>query len=167
MTTTSSASTATITQAADGLTVHLPGEDPDRLYAESPTAFFFKDFDGHVNFQLDADGDVTSGTFHDQDGQMASITRHRIQITLPDEILDRYVGTYNVAGTEATITRSAEGLTAALPDGDVQLYPETTTRFFVKEVDAQVLFQVDGEGHPTGAFLYQTGQDPISITVER
>ena len=69
--------TATITQAADGLTVHLPGEEPDRLYAESPTVFFFKDFDGHVNFQLDADGDVTSGTFHDQDGQMASITRHR------------------------------------------------------------------------------------------
>ena len=58
-------------------------------------------------------------------------------------------------------------LTAALPDGAVQLYPETTTRFFVKEVDAQVLFQVDGDGHPTGAFLYQTGQDPISITVER
>ena len=167
VTTTSSASTATITQAADGLTVHLPGEEPDRLYAESPTAFFFKDFDGHVNFQLDADGDVTSGTFHDQDGQMASITRHRIQITLADEVLDRYVGTYNVDGTEATITRSAEGLTAALPDGAVQLYPETTTRFFVKEVDAQVLFQVDGDGHPTGAFLYQTGQDPISITVER
>ena len=82
VTTTSSASTATITQAADGLTVHLPGEEPDRLYAESPTVFFFKDFDGHVNFQLDADGDVTSGTFHDQDGQMASITRRRIQITL-------------------------------------------------------------------------------------
>ena len=159
--------TATITQAADGLTVLLPGEEPDRLYAESPTVFFFKDFDGHVNFQLDADGDVTSGTFHDQDGQMASITRHRIQITLPDEVLDRYVGTYDVDGTEATITRTAEGLTAALPDGEAQLYPETTTRFFVKEVDAQVLFQVDGEGHPTGAFLYQNGQDPISITVER
>ena len=145
----------------------LPGEDPDRLYAESPTVFFFKDFDGHVNFQVDANGDVTSGTFHDQDGQMASITRHRIQITLPDEILDRYVGTYDVGGTEATITRSAEGLTAALPDGEAQLYPETTTRFFVKEVDAQVLFQVDGEGNPTGAFLYQNGQDPISITVGR
>lgn len=159
-------SIATITQAADGLTVHLPGEEPDRLYAESPTVFFFKDFDGHVNFQLDADGDVTSGTFHDQDGQMASITRHRIQITLPDEILDRYVGTYDVDGTKATITRTAEGLTAALPDGEAQLYPETTTRFFVKEVDAQVLFQVDAEGHPTGAFLYQNGQDPISITVE-
>ena len=159
--------TATITQAADGLTVLLPGEEPDRLYAESPTVFFFKDFDGHVNFQLDANGDVTSGTFHDQDGQMASITRRRVQITLADEILDRYVGTYDVDGTKATITRTAEGLTAALPDGEAQLYPETTTRFFVKEVDAQVLFQVDGDGHPTGAFLYQNGQDPISITVER
>ena len=82
-------------------------------------------------------------------------------------MLDRYVGTYNVDGTEATITRSAEGLTAALPDGAAQLYPETTMRFFVKEVDAQVLFRVDSGGHPTGAFLYQNGQDPISITIER
>ena len=157
--------TATITQAADGLTVHLPGEDPERLYAESPTEFFFKGFDGRVNFRLDANGDVTSGTFHDQDGQMVPITRHRHQVTLVDEVLDRYVGTYNVDGTDATITRSADGLTAALPDGAVQLYPETTTRFFVKEIDAQVLFQVNSDGHPTGAFLYQAGEDPISITV--
>ena len=120
-----------------------------------------------MNFQLDADGNVTSGTFHDQDGQMATITRHRDPITLPDEVLDRYVGTYNVAGTDATITRSAEGLTAALPDTTVELYPETPTRFFVKEVDAQVLFQVDGEGRPTGAVLYQAGEDPISIKVAR
>ena len=159
--------TATITQVADGLIVHLPGEDPERLYAESPTSFFFKDFEGRVNFQLDANGDVTSGTFHDQDGQMVPIARHRHQVTLADEVLDRYVGTYNVDGTDATITRSAEGLTAALPDGAVQLYPETTTRFFVKEIDAQVLFQVDGDGHPTGAILYQAGEDPISITVAR
>ena len=159
--------TATITQSANGLTVHLPGEDPERLYAESPTAFFFKDFDGRVNFRLDADGNVTSGTFHDQDGQMATIARHRDQITLPDEVLDRYVGTYNVAGARATITRSAVGLTAALPDTTVELYPETPTRFFVKEVDAQVLFQIDGEGRPTSAVLYQAGEDPISIKVTR
>jgi hypothetical protein len=130
-------------------------------------AFFFKDVDGRVSFQLDADGEVTSGTFHDQDGQMASIARHRLQVTLADEVLDRYVGTFNVAGIDATIIRSAEGLTAVLPDGAVQLYPETSTRFFVKEVDAQVLFQVDGDGHPTAAILYQAGQDPISITVAR
>ena len=159
--------TASITQSANGLTVHLPGEDPERLYAESPTAFFFKDFDGRVNFRLDADGNVTSGTFHDQDGQMATIARHRDQITLPDDVLDRYVGTYNVAGARATITRSVVGLTAALPDATVELYPETPTRFFVKEVDAQVLFQIDGEGRPTSAVLYQAGEDPISIKVTR
>lgn len=159
--------TATITQSADGLTVNLPGEDPDRLYAQSPTDFFFKTFEGRVNFQLDADGYVTSGTFHDQDGQMASVTRQRHQITLPDEVLDRYVGAYDVAGAVTIITRSGEGLTAALPDGPVQLYPETATRFFVKEVDAQVLFKTNSQGHPTGAFLYQAGQDQISIKRSR
>jgi D-alanyl-D-alanine-carboxypeptidase/D-alanyl-D-alanine-endopeptidase len=157
--------TATITQAAEGLTVRLPGEKPIRLYAESPNTFFFTDFEGRVNFELDANGDVTSGTFHDQDGQMSSIARHRRQVTLTDDVLDRYVGTYNVAGTDATITRSAEGLTAVLPDGPIELYPETTTRFFVKEVDAQVLFQIDADGRPTGAFLYEAGQDPVSIAV--
>ena len=40
-----------------------------------------------------------------------------------------------------------------------RLWPETTTAFFVKEVDAQVTFVRDADGTVTGLVIHQNGED--------
>jgi CubicO group peptidase (beta-lactamase class C family) len=54
----------TITRAPEGLVVDVPGDDPDRLYAETRTRFFFKDMEAHVVFKRNG----KSAVLH-QDGQ--------------------------------------------------------------------------------------------------
>ena len=93
----------------------------------------------------------------------------RRQIMLPSKVLARYVGIYDVAGTNVTITRSAQGLTAHVPDqGTVRLYAETKTKFFLTvpdaqfflgAVDADITFQLDSEATVTGFILRQDGQE--------
>jgi D-alanyl-D-alanine-carboxypeptidase/D-alanyl-D-alanine-endopeptidase len=48
----------TITHEPEGLVVHVPGEDPNRLYAETRTRFFFKDMEAHVVFRRNGAGAV-------------------------------------------------------------------------------------------------------------
>ncbi|MCX6573582.1 MAG: DUF3471 domain-containing protein, partial [Candidatus Aminicenantes bacterium] len=42
---------------------------------------------------------------------------------------------------------------------EVELFPESETRFFLKVVDAQVDFIVDASGRVTGLMLHQGGRD--------
>jgi hypothetical protein len=81
------------------------------------------------------------------------------KVTLAPEILERYVGIYDVDGTRVKVTQSAEGLSAELPDGTMHLYAESDTEFFVRTADAQVDFQVDSRGSATGALLQLDGEE--------
>jgi serine-type D-Ala-D-Ala carboxypeptidase/endopeptidase len=93
----------------------------------------------------------------------------RRQIMLPSKVLARYVGVYDVEGTNVTITRSAQGLIAHAPgQGTVRLYAQTKTKFFLSvpdaqfflgAVDADVTFQLDSEGTATGFVLRRDGQE--------
>ena len=41
----------------------------------------------------------------------------------------------------------------------IELFPESETRWFLKVVDAQVEFQLDGTGQVTGLILTQGGKN--------
>jgi serine-type D-Ala-D-Ala carboxypeptidase/endopeptidase len=41
----------------------------------------------------------------------------------------------------------------------VRLWPESETRFFLKDVDAQITFERDAAGAATGLVLHQDGRD--------
>lgn len=84
----------------------------------------------------------------------------RKAITLPPEVLDRYVGVYQLPGMRVTITRTPTCLVAE-PEGQTaeRLYPETKTAFFLKTLDAQVIFRLDAGGKVTGLVLRQGGMD--------
>ncbi|HEX8157711.1 MAG TPA: serine hydrolase [Solirubrobacteraceae bacterium] len=105
--------------------------------------------------------------FHALDASLAlSPSPWPKEVKLPAQVLQRYVGVYDYAGTRVTITRSPQGLTVNIP-GEIpeRLYAESKTKFFVKLVDAQVTFRSDSNGRVTGAAVHQNGQTIVAKKV--
>lgn len=74
--------------------------------------------------------------------------------------LDALVGVYRLAPTFAIeVTRLGDRLIAqATNQPRFRMWPESPTRFFVKEVDAQLSFELDTAGRATRLTLHQNGQ---------
>jgi len=81
-------------------------------------------------------------------------------IQLKPEILDRYVGRYQLApGAFFNLRRDGSRLLAQLTGQSyIEIYPESETNFLYKVVDAQITFHVAG-GRTTELVLHQTGID--------
>jgi hypothetical protein len=47
-----------------------------------------------------------------------------------------------------------------------QLFPEGARKFFLKEVDAQLTFEIDTQGKATAAILHQNGRDVTAKRIE-
>ena len=85
----------------------------------------------------------------------------RTEIDVRPEILQRYVGRYQLAPNfilEVTFKDNAL-YAQATNQPMVRLWPESETSFFLKEVDAQVDFVRDAQGNATGLVLHQNGQN--------
>lgn len=83
------------------------------------------------------------------------------EIALAPAVLDRYVGDYELAPNfHIVVTRDGNALFGQ-PTGQskVQLFAEKEDAFFLKVVDAQIVFTMDSSGTVTGMVLKQNGQD--------
>jgi len=83
------------------------------------------------------------------------------EITLSPDVLDRYVGEYELAPQfHIIVTRDGNALYGQPTGQDkVQLFPEKEDEFFLKVVDAQIVFTKDSSGKVTGMVLKQNGQE--------
>ena len=83
------------------------------------------------------------------------------EITLAPEVLDRYVGEYELAPNfHIVVTREGAALFGQPTGQDkVQLFAEQEDLFFLKVVDAQIAFTKDSSGNVTGMVLKQNGQE--------
>ncbi len=86
--------------------------------------------------------------------------KERAVIQLKPEILDRYVGRYELApGAHFSLRRDGSRLLAQLTGQSyLEIFPESETNFFYKVVDAQITFHVAG-GRTTELVLHQNGVD--------
>jgi len=87
--------------------------------------------------------------------------RRRTAIDLPGAVLSRYVGGYQVTqGLEFEVTMRDDALFIRSTAGGsaVRLWPESTTDFFVNEVDAQITFTRNPGGDVMGLVLHQYGR---------
>ena len=92
----------------------------------------------------------------------------RTATTIDPAVFDRYVGTYQLA-PGVIITMSREGsrfLTQLTGQPAFEIYPESETRFFLKVVDAQLTFEVEGKGRATAVVLHQNGRDQRAPRVD-
>jgi D-alanyl-D-alanine carboxypeptidase len=79
-------------------------------------------------------------------------------ISLPVEVLQRYIGQYELApGMVLAVRLKGEGLVVQ-PGGqeEADLFAETETHFFLKVVDASLEFELDASGHAV-AIDYKQG----------
>ena len=85
--------------------------------------------------------------------------RHAIAVA--PEVLDRYVGRYQMAPEAfVTISRDGDHLFAQLTGQAVyEVFPEAPAAFFWKVVDAQLTFEVGADGRATRLILHQNGRD--------
>jgi D-alanyl-D-alanine-carboxypeptidase/D-alanyl-D-alanine-endopeptidase len=90
----------------------------------------------------------------------AELTEEHQEIDLPAEVLERYVGVYQLGpqGT-VTVTRTDGGLVAeATGLGIAPIYPATETEFFVKAIPVELTFQLGPHGVATGVVVRFAGR---------
>jgi len=94
-------------------------------------------------------------------GETVQSPTERKEISLPAETLAKYVGTYEFTpGINLMIRVDGDHLTVQLTgQGQLPMFAESETKFFLKIVDAQVEFVKDASGAVTHAILHQNGRD--------
>ncbi len=99
--------------------------------------------------------------FHLLDPDIALTPPPRQGIELPVATLERYVGTYELTPQfHIDVTLVGSGLyLQATNQPRFRLYAESETKFFLRDVNAQVTFEVDAGGAVTGLVLHQGGRD--------
>ncbi|MBC7875335.1 MAG: serine hydrolase [Ferruginibacter sp.] len=93
--------------------------------------------------------------------QPYELPRERTAIVLPAEILEQYTGVFELL-PELVIKVSVEdGKLIAKPEGQeaLQLHPEKTDLFFLKEIDAQIKFTRNEKNEVIAMTLYQGGKE--------
>ncbi|WP_348252713.1 DUF3471 domain-containing protein [Trichocoleus desertorum] len=87
--------------------------------------------------------------------------RQRQAISVDPNLFDEYVGRYELAPNFIlTITKEHDRLYAqATGQSQVELFAETETQFFIREVDAQITFIRDPQGPVKHLILQQAGQE--------
>jgi hypothetical protein len=83
------------------------------------------------------------------------------EIQVDPASLDRFVGEYQLAPTFSIVITRENDVLWAQPTGQprFRIFPEAPAKFFLKVVDAQITFTIDGAGKVTGLTLHQGGRD--------
>ena len=94
--------------------------------------------------------------------------KKRTAIQLPVSALAPYVGVYRVApGLDLSITmQNGELFISSTGGATVHLWPESSTNFFVNEVNAQLTFTRDAGGVVTGLVWHQYDRDRPATKVQ-
>jgi CubicO group peptidase (beta-lactamase class C family) len=82
-------------------------------------------------------------------------------VEIDPAVLPDYVGEYQL-GPEFNLTITTENgrlFVQASGQGRLEVFPESATTFFSRDVDAQVSFERDANGVVSGLVLHQNGQD--------
>ena len=93
----------------------------------------------------------------------------REAVTVEAEVLDSYVGKYKFDESETILTFSRKGdtLAARISGQDpIVLFPESETKFFMKEAPVTVAFNFDDSRMVTGLVLNQSGADHAARKIE-
>jgi CubicO group peptidase (beta-lactamase class C family) len=145
----------------------LRGGAVRRLRAYGKDQFYFDNSLTTLAFQRDAAGKIISVTSFERSGQQVWRKTGQAVPEMPQEQalsegqLEAYVGRYEVAPSFAlTITREGRRLfVQATGQQRLELFAESESRFFLKVVDAQVVFFRSDAGAVTHLILYQAGQE--------
>lgn len=114
-----------------------------------------------ANLNGGAPGDIAGKLAAVVHGEKVVLQSERKEIKVPHEVLAKYVGYYELA-PGIFINMSLDGdkfFTQLTGQPKFEVFAETEKDFFLKVVDAQLTFEMDGQGKVTDVVLHQNGQD--------
>ena len=149
------------------LFVNLPGRGKTEFAPMSETGFFIKDSRVRLSFTRNSAGVVTGFVMTSSSGTEQSATKTSKPIPVEQKtaavdlaLYDRYAGVYELAPTfSLTITRDGSRLMAqGTGQPKIELFPDSPTTFFAKEVEVRIEFVVGTDGKASSIILSQGGQ---------
>lgn len=87
------------------------------------------------------------------------------EVKVAEEILDSYLGVYELMpGFNITITREgAQLMGQATGQSSFEMFPRSETEYYLKVVDAQIVFNLNDEGAVESLTLFQGGQEIVGV----
>ena len=150
----------TITRQGDRLFAQLSGQSKADIFPRSENEFFWKDVDAQITFVRNEKAEVT-GAVHRQGGRTIEAPKLKDEAVakVDPAVYDAYVGEYEIENVgKVTVTKEDGRLYAQLVgQPKVELFPRSDTEFFLKVVQADVIFTKDKDGRVTGLTLKQSG----------
>ena len=147
-------------QRTGGPIVALSSYSADRFEGENgmPVLRFVRDAQGKV---AAVEVDRGTGPIERSPRTDEPLPAARVEVHVDPATYDAMVGVYELApGFDLTVFRDGARLLAqATGQPALELFPESPTRFFLKEVDAQIDFVRTGDGPVSGLVLHQGGHD--------
>ncbi|MCW3847212.1 serine hydrolase [Sphingomonas sp. LB-2] len=97
-------------------------------------------------------------------GGTVTLAAERVEVALPPEALAAYAGTYDVSPEFSFVVRVEGGrlIVQATGQGPLLLHAEKPDHFFLKEVDAQLVFRRDASGAIDAVTLFQNGRQTLA-----
>ena len=118
-------------------------------------------------------GNLNSGAPGQIGGSLMTLARggtvqlpgERVEVTLPPAALAAYPGSYDVSPEFGFVVRveGAKLIVQATGQGPLELHAEKPDTFFLKEVDAQIVFRRDASGKIDAAILHQNGRETVAL----
>ncbi len=156
-----------ITREGGHLFAQATGQEIFEIFPEGDRDYFLKVVDAQITFVTDGKGPAKEIVLHQNghdvhgnriEGEVSPPKEHN-QIVVAPKIFDGYVGRYQLA-PNFILTISREGdrfFTQATGQLKIEIFAETEREYFLKVVDAQISFVIDGSGHATELILHQGG----------
>jgi CubicO group peptidase (beta-lactamase class C family) len=87
--------------------------------------------------------------------------KQHTEVSIDPNLLNGYVGSYRLdQGTNLTVTRNGGHLFLEVPNQPkLAIFAESARDFFLKDIDAQLTFVIDGSGRATELVLHESGLD--------
>lgn len=154
----------TVTRKGDRLLAQLSGQGQAEIFPRSENEFFWKEVDAQITFVRNEKAEVT-GAVHRQGGRTIEAPKLKDEAVakVDPSVYDAYVGEYEIENVgKVTVTKEDDRLYAQLTgQPKVELFPRSETEFFLKVVQADIIFTKDKDGRVTGLTLKQSG---VSMT---
>jgi CubicO group peptidase (beta-lactamase class C family) len=118
-----------------------------------------------ANLNGQAPGEIATKLAAAAHGEQVTFTSERKEVSVPEAVLRKYVGTYQIQpGVDVTMTLDGgQFMTQLTGQPKFPVYAESETKFFLKVVDAEIEFFPNNKGEATQLVIHQGGQDVKAI----
>lgn len=157
--------TRTITREGDQLFSLRSGSRLLKVFAESKDLYFYENSFSYFTVVRDKKGKVTKMVMHSLGGKEEAVKTDkkpvkRKPVKMENAVFDAYAGEYtDDKGMGITLKRDKNRFFAE-PKGSrtFEIFPESRTKFFLKEMDARIEIKKDDKGKVVGLTLFMQNQ---------